>query len=116
MLQKKYRLDAKYFKNIYQKGKKFRGDLGMFVVVSSDSTENPQFGFVVSKKIGNAVQRHRMTRLLREVTHDVIKKFQLEEKKYLCQYIAFRFTDSYEDLYKEYSKQILEAFNVNEKD
>ncbi len=111
MLQKKYRLSAKYFRTLYQQGKKYRGQLGMLIAQYSEKTSNPQFGFVVSKKVGNAVERHRVTRLLREITRDVLKEYNLEDRKYLCQYIAFKYTDSYKELYEEYSKQILRAFN-----
>lgn len=108
MLSKKYRLEAKYLPRIYRDGKKFRGEYGMLVVKKLEAL-NPQFAFVVSKKIGNSVQRHHMTRLLRNITHECIKELELK-KNLGCQYIAFKYVDSYDELKKEYSKQIKEAF------
>lgn len=108
MLSKKYRLEAKYFPRIYKEGKKYRGMFGMLVVKPLE-IDNPQFAFVVSKKIGNSVQRHHMTRLLRQITHECIKEFNLE-KNLGCQYVAFKYTDIYEELKKEYSRQLKEAF------
>lgn len=108
MLSKKYRLDAKYIPQIYKEGRKFRGEYGMLVVKQFEM-ENPKFAFVVSKKIGNSVQRHHMTRLLRNITYECIKEFTLE-KGLGCQYIAFKYIDGYEELKKEYSRQLKEAF------
>lgn len=110
MLPLKHRLNSKLFKHIYNDGKKYRGNIGMLVVKKDLKTLNPKFGFVVSKKIGDAPTRHRMTRLLRNITMEVIKENGLEEKPFLCQYIAFKFINSYSELKAEYEQQILKAF------
>ena len=107
MLSKEYRLELKNLSKVYKEGKKFRGEYGMLVVKRLD-IQNPQFAFVVSKKIGNAVQRHKMTRLLREITREFLQK--TEEKNLACQYIAFKYCDNYEQLSKEYFKQLEDAF------
>jgi ribonuclease P protein component len=112
MLPKKHRLNQKYFKEVYTSGKKNRGNFGMLVVKNSPNSKSTQFGFVLSKKIGNAVQRHRMTRLLRQITYDILKKYELFDTTFQCQYIAFKYCDNYEELYNEYSKQIIDAFGV----
>lgn len=109
MLPKKYRLEASYLQSIYKEGKKFRGKYGMLVVKTVPSIDNPKFAFVVSKKIGNSVQRHRMTRLLRNITHECILQLNLQQN-IGCQYIAFKYTDDYADLKEDYEKQIREAF------
>ena len=111
MLSKKYRLEAKYLPGIYKEGKKFRGEYGMLVVKPLD-IENPRFAFVVSKKVGNSVQRHRMTRLLRQITHEYIKEMNIDDQRLGCQYIAFKYADKYEELKKEYSEQIKKAFSI----
>lgn len=111
MLPKIHRLNSKYLKNIYQEGKKYRGEFGMLVVKEFVNT-SPQFAFVVSKKIGNAVQRHRMTRLLRQITFETLKEYDLLNKGFKCQYIAFKYCDKYEELKREYSEQIKRAFTV----
>jgi len=112
MLPLKHRLDAKYFKKIYTEGRKYRGEYGM--LVAKDSTlEYAQFAFVISKKIGNAVQRHRMTRLLRQITLETLSTYSLSEKPFQCQYIGFKYCDSYEKLKEEYSEQIKQALGVS---
>lgn len=109
MLPFKYRLNAKYFPRLYKDGRKFRGELGMLVVKNFNELSNPQFAFVVSKKIGNSVQRHHMTRLLRQITYECINEFNLETNLG-CEYIAFKYEDNYENLKKEYREQIKNAF------
>ena len=103
MLPKKFRLPAEYFRKQYQKGKKTRGRYGMFVV-SENEIANPRFGFVVSKKIGNSVKRHRMTRLLRAISMDLVKEKSLEGFSF--QYIAIKFCDDYKTLKEEFTKQL----------
>ena len=75
MLPKENRLNQKYIKTLYEQGIKFRGEFGMLIVKEYLDTKETQFLFIVSKKIGNAVQRHRMTRLLREITKENLKKY-----------------------------------------
>jgi len=105
MLPKKFRLPPKNFDRVYRNGKKVRGSYGMFVCDSND-VGNPRFGFVVSKKIGGAVTRNRMTRLLRVVVMEVVKERDLEELGMDFQYIAFSFCNEKELLKKEISSQI----------
>lgn len=109
MLPKKYRLESKNLSKIYKEGERLRGEIGMLVVKPLE-IENPQFVFVVSKKVGNSVQRHRMTRLLRQITIECIKELNIDKHRLGCQYIAFKYIPNYEKLKKEYSKQIEEAF------
>ena len=53
------------YKMIYQKGKsKANKYLVMYVYEREDGPN--RYGFSVSKKVGNSVVRHRITRLLRE--------------------------------------------------
>lgn len=103
MLSKKYRLSSKEFQSVYKNGKKVKGDFGMLISLPS-SIEFPQFGFVVSKKIGNAVKRHKMTRRLRNIAMELIKENKAGNNKY--QYVAFKYPDKYMDLYNEFVDQI----------
>ncbi|MFA7654881.1 MAG: ribonuclease P protein component [Candidatus Dojkabacteria bacterium] len=110
MLPKKFRLPAEYFRKQYQKGKKTRGRYGMFVVSDNEIT-NPRFGFVVSKKIGSAVTRNRMTRLLRVVVMEIVNEKNLSNLNKDFQYIAFEFCDKKSLLKEEISLQIERSIN-----
>jgi len=113
MLPKKYRLPAKEFQFLYKNGFKVRGKYGM--LVSKLNTKNsPQFGFVVSKKVGNAVARHKMTRLLRVASMEAVKEFELNEQGVSFEYIAFIFCDEYSKLKDEFFYQVKKGFQ-NEK-
>ncbi len=110
MIPKKFRLPAEYFKQQYQKGKKVRGRYGMFVV-SDNEIKNPRFGFVVSKKIGGAVTRNRMTRLLRVVVMEIVNEKNLSTLSKDFQYIAFEFCNKKNLLKKEISMQFERSIN-----
>lgn len=113
MLPKKFRLPPKIFDSVYRNGSKVRGRYGMFVCANND-VGNPRFGFTVSKKIGGAVTRNRMTRLLRASVMDVVKEKNLAELSMDFQYIAFKFCDKKSKLEEEISKQFDEILD-NEK-
>lgn len=53
------------FKNCYTNGRSFVNRL-LAVYVCGNGLGKNRFGFSVSKKVGNSVVRHRVTRLLRE--------------------------------------------------
>ena len=114
MLPKENRLNQKYIKTLYEQGIKFRGEFGMLIVKEYLDTKETQFLFIVSKKIGNAVQRHRMTRLLREITKENLKKYTETEKQYRCIYVAFKYCNDYAQLEKEYTQQFKNAFRINQ--
>ena len=107
MLPIKYRLPAKDFRSVYTKGLKYRGKYGMLVV--SPSPLSSRFGFVLNKKIGNAVQRHRMTRLLRVSVMELVKELDLDKYKYNFEYIAFEFCNSKNDIKAELEAQLKSA-------
>jgi ribonuclease P protein component len=111
MLPKKFRLPAKEFDVVYKNGKKVRGKYGMFVV-KENSISNPRFGFVLSKKVGNAVLRHRMTRLLRVVVMEVINEKNLSGLNKDFEYIAFQFCDRKVDLKEDILLQFEKILNV----
>lgn len=106
MLSKKYRLEAKNFRKTYQKGKKFRGQYGMLIIDDTNTPTPSKWGFVVSKKCGNAVKRNRMTRVLRGVAYDLNKELDLENKGLLLEFVAFSFCDDYDKLKEEFSGKL----------
>lgn len=53
------------FQNVYRHGKSCANRLLVMYVLKNDSERN-RFGISVSKKVGNSVVRHHITRLLRE--------------------------------------------------
>ena len=54
------------FQNVYKKGKSYANRYLVMYVLKND-TERNRLGISVSKKVGNSVVRHHVTRLLREI-------------------------------------------------
>ena len=63
------------FLNVYRRGKSYANKYLVMYVLENNSEEN-RFGITVSKKVGNSVVRHRVTRLIRE-------SIRLQESKFL---------------------------------
>ena len=53
------------FQNVYKKGKSYANRY-LVMYVLKDDTERNRLGISVSKKVGNSVIRHHVTRLIRE--------------------------------------------------
>lgn len=53
------------FQNVYSKGRSHANRM-LVMYVLNNHTENNRLGISVSKKVGNSVIRHRITRLIRE--------------------------------------------------
>lgn len=53
------------FQNVYKNGKSYANRLLVMYVLENQSEKN-RFGISVSKKVGNSVIRHHITRLIRE--------------------------------------------------
>ncbi len=57
--------NSKEFGNVYQCGRSFANKYLVMYVLEKDDKKN-RLGISVSKKVGNSVVRHRVTRLIRE--------------------------------------------------
>ena len=55
----------KDFQNVYKKGKSYANRYFVMYVLKNDTEQN-RLGISVSKKVGNSVIRHHLTRLVRE--------------------------------------------------
>ena len=66
------------FLNVYRHGKSYANKYLVMYVLSNKFDEN-RFGITVSKKVGNSVVRHRITRLIREC-------IRLQESNILTEY------------------------------
>ncbi|MCM1537234.1 MAG: ribonuclease P protein component [bacterium] len=54
------------FQNVYQNGKSYANKYLVMYILKNNLGRN-RIGISVSKKVGNSVVRHRLTRLIREV-------------------------------------------------
>lgn len=64
MLARNLRLrHKKDYKNVFAQGRSFSNRYVVFYIMEG----KPKYGFIASKKVGNAVQRNRAKRLMREV-------------------------------------------------
>lgn len=63
------------FVNVYHNGKSYANKYLIMYVLNNYSEEN-RFGITVSKKVGNSVVRHRVTRLIRESIRLNLEQFE----------------------------------------
>lgn len=63
------------FQRVYKKGKSYANKYLIMYILERDTQKN-RIGISVSKKVGNSVVRHRVTRLIRE-------SYRLNEKKFV---------------------------------
>lgn len=54
------------FGNVYKRGKSYANKY-LVMYIADNNLEINRFGISVSKKVGNSIVRHRITRLIREV-------------------------------------------------
>ena len=63
------------FVNVYENVKSYANKYLVMYVLKNDLEEN-RFGITVSKKVGNSVVRHRVTRLIRESIRLNLEQFE----------------------------------------
>lgn len=66
----------KDFQTVYRNGKSCANRLLVMYVMENDSNRN-RVGISVSKKVGNSIVRHRLTRLIRE-------SYRIKEECFKC--------------------------------
>ena len=64
------------FKVVYQNGTSYANRLLVMYVLKNQHKKN-RLGISVSKKVGNSIVRHRLTRLIRE-------SYRLQEERFRC--------------------------------
>jgi ribonuclease P protein component len=75
LLNRKNRLtNNSEFQQVYNQGRSFAGSY-VVLYVKKNRMEHTRFGFTVSKKIGNAVERNRIKRIMREICRLNLERF-----------------------------------------
>lgn len=64
------------FQYVYRKGKSYANKYLVMYIIGNDLNKN-RLGISVSKKVGNSVVRHRLTRLIRE-------SYRIKEESFKC--------------------------------
>lgn len=108
MFPKENKLSESEFKYIYEKGFRAKGRFGVLIALKPLDSTIFKVGFVVNKKIGDAVARHLMTRRLRSLFRKEIEKAPLP---YLFQYIAYKAPNSYPELEEDFQTQYSQILN-----
>lgn len=105
--QDRIRLEKEY-KSILSSGSKFYSQFFLLVVKKTSPEKKTRFGFIASKKVGNAVVRNSVKRKLREIV-----RLSLNEIKpgFDCVIIANPNTPnaSYKELEKAFEKLIVKS-------
>ena len=91
----------KDFQIVYKKGKSYANKYLVMYVLNNDTEEN-RLGISVSKKVGNSVVRHRITRLIRE-------SYRLQESKFQNGYdiVVVARTNAKDKTYQEIESALL---------
>ncbi|MBX3094608.1 MAG: ribonuclease P protein component [Cryobacterium sp.] len=67
-------LTADDIRNTMRRGRRVSGSASIVHIVVGETDRPPRCGFVVSKKVGNAVTRNRVRRRLRAICRDVVSE------------------------------------------
>lgn len=94
------------FQQVYKKGKSAANKF-LVLYVLKNGTEKNRLGISVSKKVGNSVVRHRLTRLIRE-------SYRLNETKFMygLDIVVIMRNTAKEISYKEAESALLHAAGI----
>ena len=88
----------------------------MLIFVSDRSLASPPlFGFVVSKKVGNAVIRHRLSRQLRHIVREFLSSHPTELYGMKFSYVAHSYPEKFQILRKELYSQLDQSIRYGTK-
>lgn len=91
----------KEFQNVYRKGNSNANKYLVMYILENHMDKN-RIGISVSKKVGNSIVRHRLTRLIRE-------SYRLQEDKFPCglDIVIIARTGAKDKTYKEIESALL---------
>lgn len=101
---------TKNFDRIYKNGKSFTSPYFKLIVLKNKSINNPKFGFVASKKVGNAVERNRAKRVMREIIRQELSSLNDNFEAIIICYNSL-LTKGFSELQKV-GKEVLEQANL----
>lgn len=82
ILQKELRLKKREdFKKVYTYGRSVSNRELVLYMMDQPKAEPYRFGISVSKKVGNAVIRNRVKRLIKEAIRSLLLKYEIKKKK-----------------------------------
>ena len=100
MLPQENRLKtSRDFDKVYKKGSHYRGTYGKLVVFNRNDDSPTRFGIVVSAKRGNAVERNRAKRQVREAIRSVLPSIKVgHDVTFITWDISFAYNEISEDV------------------
>lgn len=115
------KLKSADFKHLKSKGKAFKSKYFLFVYeVSESNSSHFSVGWTLTRKVGNAVQRNRIKRLIRESIRILSKQNNLPDKKLTRLNIVFlhslknkgkelTFYDVYDEIFHFFNYKLLSS-------
>lgn len=63
------------FQRCYKQGRMFKNRVAVIHIVDRGDSDPTRVGFSVSRRVGNAVERNRVKRWMREIVYPIIDRF-----------------------------------------
>ena len=108
-MEKRFRLKRRQdFNRVYNRGKSFSNCELVLYVYYNKETKEQRIGISVSKKVGNAVMRNRIRRLIKEVVSQLKREFTLKGNLDL---IIVARQPAAQMNYQDFRRSIIDLFN-----